>query len=641
VGGGGFIGCNVLDVHGVNRISGLNELIPDAARTTPIADVIAASASKDCPILDKSENAMAWGDGNILLGGGGGDIIEGRGGNDIIDGDRYLNVRLSVRNAAGEVIGSATGMTAQYLRNDAGALTGATLQADVFAGKVDPGNIVVVREILSTGGGTDKAVFSDIEANYTVTENNGVTTVTHNNAGPDGTDTLRNIETLVFADSVAPSAPTGVTAQAGNAQATVNFSAAEAGGITESFSIRVLNALTDEQIGDVRTAEGDATSLVITGLPNNTAVKFEVKATNVHGESTVVVTNTVTPVAPVMVTSVPTITGTPQVGSTLTAGTGTWGPAPVTFTYQWLSDGAPINGATASSYTLVAADEGKSVSVTVTGSKDGYENVSRTSEPVVAAAAPVVTNSAVRDFTGDSKADLVARDSGGRLYIYPGNGTGGFGTRIRLGTGWNAMTAIRASADLTGDSKADLVARDSGGRLYIYPGNGAGSFGARIQLGSGWNAMTAIEASADLTGDSKADLVARDSGGRLYIYPGTGTSFGARIQLGSGWNAMTAIVAAGDVTGDAKADLVARDSGGRLYIYPGNGASNFGARIQLGSGWNAMTAITAPGDLTGDGKADLVARDASGVLYIYPGTGTSFGARIRLGSGWNAMTAIS
>jgi hypothetical protein len=56
--------------------------------------------------------------------------------------------------------------------------------------------------------------------------------------------------------------------------------------------------------------------------------------------------------------------------------------------------------------------------------------------------APVVTASVALDFTGDSKADLVARDSSGVLYIYPGTASGGFGSRIRLGSGWNAMTAL-------------------------------------------------------------------------------------------------------------------------------------------------------------------------------------------------------
>ena len=40
----------------------------------------------------------SFGGGNIILGGAGSDIIEGRGGDDIIDGDRWLNVRISVRD---------------------------------------------------------------------------------------------------------------------------------------------------------------------------------------------------------------------------------------------------------------------------------------------------------------------------------------------------------------------------------------------------------------------------------------------------------------------------------------------------------------------------------------------------------------
>ena len=35
--------------------------------------------------------------GDIILGGAGDDLITGRGGDDIIDGDKWLNVRISVR----------------------------------------------------------------------------------------------------------------------------------------------------------------------------------------------------------------------------------------------------------------------------------------------------------------------------------------------------------------------------------------------------------------------------------------------------------------------------------------------------------------------------------------------------------------
>lgn len=45
------------------------------------------------------------------------------------------------------------------------------------------------------------------------------------------------------------------------------------------------------------------------------------------------------------------------VGTVLAVMPGTWrGATPITLTYQWTRDGANITGATATSYTLVAAD---------------------------------------------------------------------------------------------------------------------------------------------------------------------------------------------------------------------------------------------------------------------------------------------
>src|SRR4051794_15856174 len=62
-------------------------------------------------------------------------------------------------------------------------------------------------------------------------------------------------------------------------------------------------------------------------------------------------------------TSPPTISGTTQVGSTLTADPGQWtGTAPITFTYQWRRCNrsgvscANIIGATGKTYTLTSPD---------------------------------------------------------------------------------------------------------------------------------------------------------------------------------------------------------------------------------------------------------------------------------------------
>src|SRR3954449_11555628 len=91
VGGGGFTGCDVLDQTGIDRIAGLGGIVPTP--TTPLAPVEAASAPGQCPL-----DGPVWGAGNILLGGLGSDTLQGRGGDDILDGDRYLRVRISVRD---------------------------------------------------------------------------------------------------------------------------------------------------------------------------------------------------------------------------------------------------------------------------------------------------------------------------------------------------------------------------------------------------------------------------------------------------------------------------------------------------------------------------------------------------------------
>ncbi|SDM55359.1 Ca2+-binding protein, RTX toxin-related [Cryobacterium flavum] len=339
VGGAGFSGCDVLDQTGIDRISGLSDLVSSSMLTVPLAGVEALSPMGVCPLVGN-----VWGDGNILLGGLGSDSLEGRGANDVIDGDRYLQIRISVRDDAGVEIGSTDLMERPYL---AGSTH--TLEQDVAAGVVNPGNLVAVREIITptaaqSAGNIDSAVFSGLTSNYEVTTLNadgtpgifgaaGTVTTVLDNRGTDGTDTLRNIERLQFSDTVAPGAPTAVNAVAGDATATVDWVASLVG-IPTGFSVKVLDAA-GTQVGALRTAVGTAFNLVVTGLTNGSTYTFQVSASNAEGTSAFSASsNAVTPSAPV-------VAGAPTIGTSVAGNaqvTVNWAaPAPVT-------NAAPITG---------------------------------------------------------------------------------------------------------------------------------------------------------------------------------------------------------------------------------------------------------------------------------------------------------
>jgi len=89
------------------------------------------------------------------------------------------------------------------------------------------------------------------------------------------------------------------------------------------------------------------------------------------------------PVTPIdMVSSpTPTITGTPAVGQTLTAVPGSWDPADADLTYQWRADGVAVVGATATTFQPRAVDLGAAISVSVMGTREGFNTVTRTSAP--------------------------------------------------------------------------------------------------------------------------------------------------------------------------------------------------------------------------------------------------------------------
>jgi Ca2+-binding RTX toxin-like protein len=344
VGGAGFIGCDVIDQAGVDRIAGLSALLPPASLTTDPATVVAVSAAGSCPV-----HGNVWGEGDILLGGAGSDTVTGRGGDDIIDGDRELTVRISVRTNPADPateIGSTDLMEHTYR---AGSTH--TLQQDVFAGVIDPGQLVAVREITSPAtvpptdcGATaplncDTVVMSGPLSSYSLVF--GPDSVKVSQTGPlaagqlvsDGTDTLRNVEQIQFTDqrvslvaSTSPGAapaPTIGTATAGVGSATVRWTPPSA---TGGLPIGSFDVLANPAVGAATLVTGvsrTATSRIVSGLTPNVAYTFQVRVVNAAGAGDwSVASNAVVPSVPPLPPAAPTsVSASPRVVSAVVSWT--------------------------------------------------------------------------------------------------------------------------------------------------------------------------------------------------------------------------------------------------------------------------------------------------------------------------------
>ncbi len=82
----------------------------------------------------------------------------------------------------------------------------------------------------------------------------------------------------------------------------------------------------------------------------------------------------------------PVITGTATNGQVLTASQGGWlGGTPMSFTYQWRRNGVNISGANGTTYALVLADVGNTITVRVTATNAAGTTFA-TSNPTVTVA---------------------------------------------------------------------------------------------------------------------------------------------------------------------------------------------------------------------------------------------------------------
>ncbi|MFD1047192.1 FG-GAP repeat domain-containing protein, partial [Kibdelosporangium lantanae] len=198
-----------------------------------------------------------------------------------------------------------------------------------------------------------------------------------------------------------------------------------------------------------------------------------------------------------------------------------------------------------------------------------------------------------------------------------------------------APTMHVRAGDVDGDGRADLVAIDNDGKMYVYHNKGAGgtqTWEGALYAGYGWNFRDVLV--ADVNGDHRADLIAIADDGNMYVYPNTGgkgtQTWGAPKFVGYGWQFLSQVMA-NDVNGDGRADLVAVAGDGKMYVYRnkgGDGTQTWDGAVYAGYGWNAYDRILL-GDASGDHRSDLIATDDDGKLHVYlnqGGDGTQDGS---------------
>ncbi|GAA3872446.1 hypothetical protein GCM10022381_14390 [Leifsonia kafniensis] len=200
-------------------------------------------------------------------------------------------------------------------------------------------------------------------------------------------------------------------------------------------------------------------------------------------------------------TSVPTISGTAKVGSTLTAAPGLWTTG-TTLKYQWYAGKDAIAGATKSTLVLATKQAGQAITVKVTGSLTGFTTFTETSKTTSAVAALKPVASTVPTISGE-----VAL--GSTLTAEPGT----WATGATLAYQWFADNVAISGAT----TSTLVIAKEHGGTALTVTVTGSQTGYATVAQTSKATVKVVSSATPTITGQTKV-------GATLSVTPGAWTS---------------------------------------------------------------------------------------------------------------------
>ena len=231
-------------------------------------------------------------------------------------------------------------------------------------------------------------------------------------------------------------------------------------------------------------------------------LRCEVRGVNAFGTSAYVASsNSSTGVSLPVNTVAPVISGSTTLGSVLTTTDGTWtGTAPITFSYQWKRGGVSIGGATASTYTLVAADSSANIICEVTGTN---------------AAGSVAANSNTITAANFNPVNTIAPT------LSP-SGTQSTGTVITLGNGtWSGATPITFEYRWTRDNI--VISGQTSNTYTIVAGDDGKVIKGEVR------GINSVSTSAYVTTSNQVDATATPAfQGLLDLYPNAAAAYSLR-----------------------------------------------------------------------------------------------------------------
>ncbi len=246
----------------------------------------------------------------------------------------------------------------------------------------------------------------------------------------------------------------------------------------------------------------------------------------------------------------------------------------------------------------------------------------------------------ISDFNGDGRADVLWRNTDGTVADWTMNGTvisasatvTSGGTAIRPDASWS----VAGLGDFDGDTRSDILWRNSSGELVAWMMNGATistsgditSGGVAVRPDASWS----VAGIGDFDGDGRKDILWRNASGEVTAWMMNGTAIvrsgditsgGAAVAPAASWS----VAGIGDFNHDGRSDILWRNSNGALseWLMGGTAISASGA---ITSGGVAVTPdaswhVVEVGDFNGDGNSDILWRNDNGALAEWLMNGTT------------------